>query len=166
MVRTADHADKVFKDAATRFDKVSANMQSGIAKMEAELSRPVEARAAHTIAVEIRNYVRAMDSGKLHTFILQAIEQGDEATVSSVLGAPAYLSGLTPEFQKTYSRMWHEKQNPVAAKRIRAMQGALSLIHNNATLLIGEVQKAIGVPPEKVRQYREAKAKADKAFAG
>lgn len=165
VVRTADHAEKVYKDAAARFDKVTANMQSGIAKMEQELSRPVEARAAHTIAVEIRNHAKAMDSTKLHAFIRQAIVQGDEVTVSSVLGAPPYLSGLTPEFQQTYVRMWHEKANPVAAKRIRAMKGALDLLGTNAPLLFKEVERAIGVPQHKIKAYREAKARADRAFA-
>jgi hypothetical protein len=106
-----------------------------------------------------------MDTGELHTFIRRAIVQGDEVTVSSVLGAPPYLSGLTAEFQKIYTRMWHEKANPLAAKRIRAMQGALDLLGTNAPLITKELERAIGVPPFKVKQYREAKARADKAFA-
>ncbi len=165
IVRTDDHAQKLYKIAAARFDKVTSDMQSGIAKMEAELSRPVEARAAHTIAVEIRSHAKAMDSSKLHAFIRQAIVQGDEVTVSSVLGAPPYLSGLTAEFQQTYTRMWHEKANPLAAKRIRAMQGALDLLGTNAPLITKELERAVGVAPFKVKQYREAKARADKAFA-
>ena len=151
---------------AERVKPMTATMQNGIAKMEQELSAPVQARAAHTIAVEIRNHVRAMDSGKLHAFIRQAIVQGDEVTVSSVLGAPPYLSGLTPEFQQVYTRMWHEQANPLIAKRMRAMQGALDLLGTNATLITKELERAIGVPQFKVKQYREAKAKADKAFAG
>ena len=165
IVRTADHAEKIYRIAAARFDTVTANLTSGIAKMEGELSRPLEARAAHTIAVEIRNHVRAMDTGKLHAFIRHAIVQGDEVTVSSVLGAPPYLSGLTAEFQQTYVRMWHEQANPLAAKRIRAMQGALDLLGTNAPLITKELERAIGTPPHKVKAYRDARAKADKAFA-
>ena len=165
IVRTADHAEKVYRHAASRFDKVTADMQSGIAKMEAELSRPLEARAAHTIATEIRNYARGLDSSKLHAFIRQAIVNGDESTVSSILASPPYLSGLTAEFHQIYTRMWHEKANPLAAKRIRAMQGALDLLGTNAPLITKELERAIGAPPHKVKQFREAKAKADKAFA-
>ena len=165
IVRTADHAEKVWKDAAARFDKVTANMQSGIAKMEAELSAPVQARAAHTISVEVRSYVRSLPDGSRMGFIRQAIERGDVDSVSAVLGGPAYLSGIEPAMQAILLRMWHEKANPVAAKRIKAMTAALDLLGTNAPLVTKELERAIGVPQHKVKAFREAKAKADKAFA-
>lgn len=166
IVRTADHADKVYKDAAARFDKVTANMQSGIAKLEQELSRPVEARAAHTISVEVRSYVRSLPDGSRMGFIRQAIERGDTDSVSAVLGGPAYLSGIEPAMQAILLRMWHEKANPVAAKKIKAMTAALDLLGTNAPLITKELDRAVGVPQHKVRQYRDAKARADQAFAG
>jgi hypothetical protein len=165
VVRIADHADRVGKDAAARFDKVTANMQSGIALLEKELTAPVQARAAHTIAVEIRAHIKGLASDQRLGFVRNAINRGDADTVSSVLGAPSYLSGIEPEAQAILLRMWHEKANPVAAKRLRAMQGALDLLGTKAPLLHRELERAIGVDHRKVKQFREAKNKADRAFS-
>lgn len=167
IVRTADHADKVFKDAAGRFDKVTANIKSGIATIERELTAPVQARAAHGISAEIRTYVRGLPGEKRNPmdFVRQAIEAGDVHSVSAVLGAPPYLSGLTPEAQQVLLRMHHERQNPLAAKKVRAMKGALDLLHEHAPKLHTELEKAVGKPHHEVRKLREARARSDKAFA-
>ena len=166
-LRTSDAADRVFKDAAARFDRVHANMQAGISQLEKDLTTPLETRTAHPLSIEVRNYLRGLrEAGKSPLdFVRQAIESGDSETVSAALGAPAYLSRLTPEMQTVLLRMHHEKSNPIGAKRLRAMKGALELLHNNAPKLHLELEKAIGVPQHKVKAFREAKARTDKAFA-
>lgn len=162
LIRTQDMADKVFQRAAAAFDKVSANLQSGIALIEKELTTPVQSRAAQTIAVEIRNYIRTVKSPM--DFVRNAIVTGDVDSASAALGAPAYLSGLTPEAHAALLRMYHEKNNPVAAKRQRAMQSALDLVGQRSGLLFKDLEKAVGVPPHRVKALKDAKAKADKAF--
>lgn len=167
VLRVADHADKVFKDAAARFDKVTANLNTGVALLESELTKPLETRTAHPLSVEVRNYLRGLQAeGKSPlNFVRQAIESGDSETVSAALGAPAYLSGLTPEMQTVLLRMHHEKSNPVGAKRLRAMKAALELLGSNAPLLHKELEKAVGVPHHEVEKYRAAVARTTKAFA-
>ena len=167
VLRTADAADRTFKDAAARFDRVTANMKAGVALLEKELTTPLETRTAHPLSVEVRNYLRGLkEAGKSPLdFVRQAIESGDSETVAAALGAPAYLAGLTPEMQAVLLRIHHEKSNPVGAKRLRAMKGALELLHNNAPKLHLELEKAIGCEPWKVREYRAAKQRTDKAFA-
>lgn len=162
LIRTQDMADKVFQRAAAAFDKVSANLQSGIALIEKELTTPVQSRAAQTIAVEIRNYIRTVKSPV--DFVRNAIVTGDVDSASAALGAPAYLSGLTPEAQAVLLRMFHEKQNPALVKRQRAMQSALDLVGQRSGLLFKDLEKAVGVPPHRVKALKDAKAKADKAF--
>lgn len=162
LIRTQEMADKVFQRAAAAFDKVSANLQSGIALIEKELTTPVQSRAAQTIAVEIRNYIRTVKSPM--DFVRNAIVTGDVDSASAALGAPAYLSGLTPEAQAALLRMFHEKQNPALVKRQRAMQSALDLVGQRSGLLFKELEKAVGVPPHRVKALKDAKAKADKAF--
>lgn len=162
LIRTQDMADKVFQRAAAAFDKVSANLQSGIALIEKELTTPVQSRAAQTIAVEIRNYIRTVKSPM--DFVRNAIVTGDVDSASAALGAPAYLSGLTPEAQAVLLRMYHEKHNPALVKRQRAMQSALDLVGQRSGLLFKDLEKAVGVPPHRVKALKEAKAKADKAF--
>lgn len=162
LIRTQDMADKVFQRAAAAFDKVSANLQSGIALIEKELTTPVQSRAAQTIAVEIRNYIRTVKSPM--DFVRNAIVSGDIDSASAALGAPAYLSGLTPEAQAVLLRMFHERQNPALVKRQRAMQSALDLVGQRSGLLFKDLEKAVGVPPHRVKALKDAKAKADKAF--
>lgn len=162
LIRTQEMADKVFQRAAAAFDKVSANLQSGIALIEKELTTPVQSRAAQTIAVEIRNYIRTVKSPM--DFVRNAIVTGDVDSASAALGAPAYLSGLTPEAQAVLLRMFHEKQNPALVKRQRAMQAALDLVGQRSGLLFKDLEKAVGVPPHRVKALKDAKAKADKAF--
>jgi hypothetical protein len=85
--------------------------------------------------------------------------------VSSILGAQPYLSGIDAATRAALTRMWHEKANPIAAKRLRAMQVARDLILDRSGLLHTQLQKAVGEAPHKVRALRDAKKKADKAFS-
>lgn len=164
VLHTQDLADKVFARIAKAMDGTRANLEKGITHLEQELSAPVASRAAHPVASEIRAHVKALPASKLHTFIQQAIEGGDHDTVTAVLGAPAYLSGLTPEFQAIYRRQFHERNSPHLAKRLRAMQGAKGMIEERAGLVFKELEKAVGMAPHKVKALREAKTAAEQAF--
>jgi hypothetical protein len=184
ILAAADSADRVFAQAASKFDKVTANLNSGIKNLESELSAPLTQRAAHTISVEIRSYVRGLsevtNTSTLDKrprqsalgFIQAAIAAGDGDTVAAILGAPAYLSGIDPNTQATFLRLWHEKANPTAAKRIRAMQAALDLMGERSGRLHTELEKVVGHledPKTKRKIYpselRQLKAQSAKAFA-
>lgn len=97
-------------------------------------------------------------------FVSAAINKGDAETAAAVLMAPAFLSGINEQMQATFLRMWHEKNNPVAAKRQRAMRAALDLVGQRGGLLFKELEKAVGVPPHRVQALKAAKSNADKAF--
>lgn len=155
------HLDKITRT----FDTTRANLEKGIAHLEQELSQPVTTRAAHPVASEIRTYVRGLGTAKLHSFIQSAIDNGDHDTVTAVLGAPAYLSGLTPEFQQTYLRFYHERNNPAAAKRLKAMQGAKALIEERAGLVFKAMEAAVGGTSTKANKVREAQTAAEKALS-
>ncbi len=166
VLRVADAAERTYREAASRFDKVTKNIEAGVALLEKELTTPLETRTSHPLSQEVRGYLRELKAnGKSPLdFVRQAIESGDSETVSAALGAPPYLSGLTPEMHAVLLRMHHERSNPIGAKRLRAMKGALELLGSNAPLLHNELQKAIGVPLHEVEKYRSAKARTDKAF--
>jgi hypothetical protein len=184
ILAAADTSDRVFAQAAAKFDRATANLTSGIKTLEAELSAPLTQRAAHTISVEIRSYVRGLaEAANTSTvdkrprqsamgFIQAAIAAGDSDTVAAVCGGPAFLSGITPEMQATFKRLWHEKQNPTASKRIRAMQAALDLIGERSGRLHTELEKVVGHledPKSRRKIYpaelRKLKAQSAKAFA-
>ncbi|MGL5011215.1 MAG: hypothetical protein ACRC6I_15155 [Paracoccaceae bacterium] len=119
VLRTADAADRTYKDAAGRFDKVTANMRAGITLLEKELTTPLETRTAHPLSVEVRAFIRGLQAtgGSPMEFVRRAIESGENEVVAAALGAPAFLSGLTPEMQTVLLRMHHEnRQRSVCAR--------------------------------------------------
>lgn len=164
LIRTQEMADKVFQRAAAAFDKVSANLQSGIDLIERELTTPLDTKAAGRFGHEIRQHVNALPADKRMGFVSAAINKGDAETAAAVLMAPAFLSGINEQMQATFLRMWHEKNNPLLAKRQRAMKAALDLVGERSGLLFKELEKAVGVPPHRVQALKAAKSKADKAF--
>ncbi|MBT3071901.1 hypothetical protein KKP04_13615 [Rhodomicrobium sp. Az07] len=165
IVNTADFADKVMLDATRAIDTALANMKKGIASHEAKLAQPIASRSSSVVAVEIRSHLQKLSSEDRRKLIRAAIKAGDAETMSSVLGAPAYLSGLNPEMQTAYTREWNASQSPDVFKQLTVMQGAYGLLSERSALFWGEMQKAVGAPWEKVNELRTAKNKAEKAFA-
>lgn len=164
IIRVDDLAQKVFAKVARGFDAVLVNLDKGIAHIEGELSQPVKSQAAGTTANQIRDYARALPAGKVHGFIQEAMASGDHETLTAVLGAPAYLSGLTPEFKATYLRHYHAQNSPQLARRLKVFQGAKALIEERSGLVHSQLEAAVGAPPHKARALREAKTAADKHF--
>jgi uncharacterized protein YeaO (DUF488 family) len=80
--------------------------------------------------------------------IQAAITARDEVTCSSVFGAPAYLSGLTEEMHREFTRKWQEEVNPLVAKRLRAVKAALDYVDRTGPLMLKEWHKAVGVLEE------------------
>jgi hypothetical protein len=164
IIQTDDYAQRQFARIAKGFDMTRANLERGITSIEAELAKPVESKAAHTVATEIRGFVRGLDTGERMTLVQRAIDEGDHITATAILGAPAYLSGFDPKMQAVLLRQYHERHNPQMSKRLKAMQGAKDLIERNGPLLHEQLEKAVGAPPHKARALREAKTAAEKAF--
>lgn len=164
IIATDDLAQKQFARIAHGFDSVRSNLEKGIAHLEQELSAPVTSRAAGSISAEIRAHVKGLKSGERQAFIHKAISDGDEASATAVLGAPAYLSGFDPDMQKVLLRFYHEQHSPRLARRLKVMLGAKSLIEERAGLVFGQLEKAVGAPPHKARALREAKNASERAF--
>lgn len=164
VIETDNLARRKTEQVTRTFDAVRGNLVKGIAHIEAELTAPVTAKAADGIARDIRAHAKAMNTEERHKFVQEALDSGDEVTMSSLLGAPSYLSGLTADFQHTYTRLWRERSSPDMAKRLRAMVGAKEMIERNAPLLFSAMEKAVGAPPHKARALRNAKSAAEKHF--
>jgi len=164
IIETDNLARRKTEHVTRTFDAVRGNLVKGIEHIEAELSAPISTKAAATVATDIRNHAKAMSTEERHNFIKDALDSGDAETMSSLLGAPPYLSGLTKELQATYTRMWHERTSPDMAKRLKAMVGAREMIERNAPLVFSAMEKAVGAPPHKARALREAKSAAERHF--
>ncbi len=164
-MKVDDMAQRVFKRVAAMFDKESANLSKGIAHLEEKLNAPVNARAAHPIAAEIRAYIRGMKEADRSTFVFNAITRGDMVTAEAALAGPSYLCGLTPEGHAALLRMYHERAAPDEAAKLKTMQGALALLGSRGGLLFTQLELAVGAKPHEVQALRAAKARSDKAFA-
>ncbi len=165
LVAVAELADKVTERTTKAFDYANTALTNNIAQLETALSAPVQARAAHTISVEIRAHVKGLKTGAhVMDFVRQAIDRGDHETVSAVLGAPAFLSGMTPETQAIMLRMYHEKARPDVAKRLAAAKAAQDYLDRNAGLFMGQIEKAIGGDWRKVQMLRKSANATRKAF--
>lgn len=165
VLKVADYADKAFTGIAQRFDAAQANLRTIVASIESDLTAPVESRASSTLSAEIRSYVAKLPDGERMSFVMKAIKDSDARTASAILGAPAYLSGLTADMQAVLTRQFHEHQEPLKAKRLKAAQAGLDLIGERANLVFSHIQKAVGADPHKVARFRAAAAKTAKAFA-
>ncbi|HCZ01730.1 MAG TPA: hypothetical protein DHV56_17330 [Rhodobacter sp.] len=177
-IKVQEMADRAFAKFAPQLDKAFHNMRAGAELIEKQLSAPVEARAAHSISAEIRAHVKGLAERQGTStldkrpgqsavgFVQAAIQNGDAATVTAVLGAPAYLSGIDPKMQEVLLRQWHEKANPVAAKRLRAMRAVMDLIQDRAPLIHMELERVVGKSPAYAKMLRDKHNAAEKALGG
>lgn len=132
--------NKVYASWSRAVDTLNAN----IAKMDKELNAPVEQRATASMASEIRAYFRDLKPGPRMNALRQAIEAGDEVTVTAVLGGRPYLSGLEPELHAEFLHDWHKAQRPLEAKKLAAMRQAADMLNNRYKLLTKAVTDAVG----------------------
>lgn len=164
VIHTDDLARRKLDQVTRVFDAELSRLGKAVAHLEAELTAPLAAKAGESIARDIRAHVKAMTTQERHEFIQEALDTGDAETISSILAAPPYLSGLTKDFQHTYTRLWREKVAPDMAKRLKAMQSAKTLLETRGGLVFPELTKAVGAPPHKAKRLREAKTAAERHF--
>lgn len=84
-------------------------------------------------ASEVRAYVKALPEEKRSAFIMQAINEGDRATVASVLHAQAFLSGLSAEAQSTLRQQAAAKFAPQDYAQHQAAATALDYVMEAGT---------------------------------
>ncbi len=164
VIHTQELADKVMARITRTFDATRTNLEKGIAHLEGELTKPVESKAAGSIAAEVRAHMKGLPTAERMKVIQQAIAEGDHVTSTAILGAPPFLSGIGADMQKTFTRIYHERHNPQVAKRLKAMQAAKVMIEDRGGLVFKAMEKAVGTQPYKVKALREAKNAAEQAF--
>ena len=167
IILVANFADKMMDTATSAFDRANASVSNNIAMLEKQLSEPVQSLAANSsVSREIRDHVRGLkaEGSSAMSFVTNCINNGDFASASAVLGAPPYLSGLTPESQAVLLRLFHEKQNPQTAKRLAALKAAQAHLDRNQGLLFREIEKGIGGDYRKIALLRKGVNASKKAF--
>lgn len=144
LVAVDTHATKVMSKVYGSWSRTVDTLNANITKLEGELNAPVEQRATASMASEIRSYFRSLDPGPRMSALRQAIEAGDDTTVTAVLGGRPYLSGLAPDLHAEFLHDWHNAQRPIDAKKLRALKAAADLLNNRYKLLTKAVTEAVG----------------------
>lgn len=137
------------------FDLARDTLDKQIEALEAEMAAPVTAKVRDFLAGEIRAHCKSLKTEERLGFMQRAINGGDEATVSAILGAPAYLSGHSSEMAGALLRQYRERAMPEKALRLKAMQGAVKLINERAGLVVAEMEKASGATWEEGNALRK-----------
>lgn len=153
LIAVDNHANKVMGKVYASWSRTVDTLNANIAKLDKELNAPVEQRATASMASEIRAYFRGLKDGPRMNALRQAIEAGDEVTVTAVLGGRPYLSGLEPELHAEFLHDWHKAQRPLEAKRLGAMRQAADMLNNRYKLLTKAVTDAVG----DIKVYEESK---------
>jgi hypothetical protein len=155
VLLVSKEADKQQARLLRKMDTALAYTTKAADHLERELSLPVTSKASLNVAQEIRAHAKSLD-GKQADFLRERIMAGDELTVSALLGAPSYLSGMTDDAQAVFTRMWHEQQNPTQAARLKLLRATADKIERHGPLVMLEMQKAVGAKPGDVRNIDAA----------
>lgn len=165
IIELGQLADKKLASISKSFDTTRANLLKQITHIEGELSAPVQAKSGTAVAAEIRAHVKALSFTERTTFIQQAIKEGDEISLTALLGAPSYLSGLDAKSQGVYLRQFHHRMQPEKANLLKVLRGAADLIADRGGLVFTQLEKAVGAKSNEVQQLRRAHEAATKAVA-
>jgi len=171
LLQVDDFATKKMDRVLRMLDGASVKLDQGIGFLEGELALPLKSKAAESVSQEIRAYIKNLPTEERHKFIQERIDAGDETTVSAALGCPGYLSGLTDDFQKTYTKFWNAKVAPEKAARLKVMLAAKDKLARDSGKVLTAFADAVGYltePSSKRRIYasdlRKAKTAAEKPF--
>lgn len=141
---------------ATRAQEQAARR---LASIEGEFQQSVGWNEKHS--QELRQVIRHLPAGERSEFIGRAVESRDGAVLAAVIGAPAALSGITPEQQNAYRQRALLSARPDLSKLERTLKKASETVRTGFADLLESGDK---VTAAELRKQYEAEAKrADEA---
>jgi len=165
VLMVADFAEKTQTAITRKFDAAVASLTKGIDAMDAMLNDPIKADAERlNVAAEIRAHVKGLSVDERLKFLSDAQAAGDIESLRAVLGAPSYLSGMTEQERQVRTRMFHEKNSPETANRLKVMRAARDMLLQRGGLVLTEVEKGMGAKWDKVQQLRKHQSAAETAL--
>lgn len=165
ILAVSREAEKLEAAALRAFDGAHARLRDGIKSIDESLSKPLQSRADATLSREVREHVKGLSADKRHTFISERIDKGDSRTVEAILGAQGFLSGLDDNFIETYTRTWHQKNQPELVQRLDVMSNALGHLERKGVLIQKEVEKCLGASWQTVAELKKAQGDAERMLA-
>lgn len=145
-------------------DAALRGLEANITHAEAELSKPLEARALGTLNAEIRGFAKTLSREDRSKLIHDAMDANDDTTLASILAAPPYLSGLTAIDHADYLHSYHARANPGMVARLTVLRAARDKIDRDGRLVIKEIRKAVGADSRQVQAIDKADTAAREAL--
>ena len=145
-----EKAERVQTTIDAKFKTTSATLDKNIADIEAQLSKPLNDQSG-AFNAEIRTHFKTLERQERADTLNEAIEQGNTETSAAVLGAPAYLSGLTDTEHKHHTHKFHEATNPEWMERLTVITKVKQAIERTMPIPKIEIEKAIGLTPKQVQ---------------
>ncbi|OQW68692.1 MAG: hypothetical protein BVN34_08420 [Proteobacteria bacterium ST_bin12] len=149
-------AEKHLTRVCKKFDSVVASMTTSIDALDGQLNSPITADAERfNISAEIRAHVKGLSVEDRLKFIDDAFASHDVATLRAILGAPSFLSGMSEKERQLRTRMLHEQSSPKTAKTLAALRRAKEMLETRGGLLFSEMEKAVGVPRNRIFELQK-----------
>jgi len=164
LILVSQFAEKTRDQWHRAIDK-SQQYLTGLADaIDKSLSTPLEASAAGPLAQEIRAHVKGLSDEQRGKFLAEAMKSGDTKTLQSVLGAPAYLSGLAPPMAQHYTRLYREATSPEAVRKLEVTRKVLAVLERAGPIAYMQTEKAMGGTFQAAGRYKSANDDAMKAL--
>ncbi|MEZ5537586.1 MAG: hypothetical protein R3F02_18455 [Thiolinea sp.] len=165
VLHAADLAEKHLTQLHKMFEVNWSRLNTNISSIEKALTEPVREYAGMgVVSSEIRSHFKAMDASERRKAFNKALAAGDERTLKSVLGAPAYLSGLPDEEHEYLTRQYHEQTNPEQSERLELMKQVKAKMEAVQPVIVAEMHKALGANAAEISQLRARAAAAEAAI--
>ena len=97
--RLAAAAQPIVERALERSERAVATLTAQRDQLDQEIAEAITPLVEPALAAQVRTHWAASAGAKKLTALREVIEAGDTTTMSAVLGAPAYLSGLSEHNQ-------------------------------------------------------------------
>jgi hypothetical protein len=156
-------AGKPFETAAKTVDariKDLTGYRDGLAKRVAQALDNPGRRTAEglSVASEVRTHAKGMSDGKRWAFVAEAVEAGDIATVSAILAAQPFLSGLSAKQHAVARELAARKFAPVDHAQLVATEAVIDRVKAASQVLLARYGKVLEL-------RNTPKAKADDGLA-
>lgn len=154
-----DLHSKLAPVATRKVDAANRALDSAIAHHEGELRKAIRDGATGPFAAEIRTMLRSMPLGERQSFVMEAIARGDAAAIGAVLGAPAYLTGMTPEMAQAFTERANVAREPRLAAQLSLLKHAQAKLDAAASVFVRSTDNMIGARDSTVRTLRARREK-------
>jgi len=148
-----------------RFDDIHGKLSTAIRAIEGQFNSELKMLSDRVqLGGEIRDHAKKLSPEKRQSLLHEAQRNGDTDTVRAILGAPAYLSGMTEEARKLETVVYNRAQNPALYERLGVLQKAVELLQQRGGLLHTEFPRLLGFNFSRVEELKKKQTKTTNVF--